>query len=201
MIIVDDRERKSGICTELEKLQLPYTIKRLRIADYIINEAVFVERKTTADFIESMKDRRLLTQAAKLRKGGRRAIMIIERSRLAGNASIRGALCSISVKCFMPILRSVDIEGTAWILSHLHSYDTDEYYEGPYCTHDLRAKRGTASMQERMLMQIRQTGPDLARRLIRKFETIDRIINASDEELLEVKGIGKQMVQQIRLLK
>ena len=52
-----------------------------------------------------------------------------------------------------------------------------------------------------MLMQMRHIGPDLATKLIRKFVTIDRIINASDEELMEVKGIGKQMVQQIRLLK
>ena len=101
----------------------------------------------------------------------------------------------------MPILRSVNIKGTAWILSNLHSYNNDEYYEQPYYTHDFRAKRDITSMQERMLMQMRHIGPDLATKLIRKFVTIDRIINASDEELMEVKGIGKQMVQQIRLLK
>ncbi len=201
MITIDDRERKSGICGELEKLQLPFEIKRLKIGDYIINKTIFIERKTTADFIESMKDRRLLNQTAKLRKGGRRAIMIIEGKHLAGNASIRGALCSISVKCYMPVLRSVDIKGTAWILNNLHSYNNDEYYELPYCTHDLRAKRCIVSMQERMLMQMRHIGPDLATKLVEKFETIDKIINASDEELMEVKGIGKQMVQQIRLLR
>ncbi len=77
MITIDDRERKSGICGELEKLQLPFEIKRLEIGDNIINETIFIERKTTRDFIESMKDRRLLNQTAKLRKGGRRAIMIM----------------------------------------------------------------------------------------------------------------------------
>ena len=201
MITIDDRERKSGICGELEKLQLPFEIKRLKIGDYIINETIFIERKTTADFIESLKDKRLLNQTSKLRKGGRRAIMIIEGKHLAGNASIRGALCSISVKCYMPVLRSADLTGTALIIKHLHSYNNDEYYERPYCTHDFRVKRGFTSLQERMLMQMRHIGPDLARKLIRKFETIDRIINASVEELLEVKGIGKQMVQQIRLLR
>ena len=201
MIIVDDREIRSGICDELNLLEIPFEVRRLDVGDYIINKTIFIERKTTADFIESLKDRRLLNQAAKLRKGGKRALMIIEGYRLVGNASVRGALCSISVKCFMPILRSTDIKGTAWILNHIHDYNEDKDFIDSFCTHDFRKKHGVASMQERMLMQMRQVGPGLARQLIMKFETIDRIINATDEELLEVNGIGKQLIMQIRLLR
>ena len=162
MIIIDDREVKSGICDELANLNVPFCVERLKIGDYIINNTVFIERKTTLDFTESLKDRRLFDQVARLRANNKRSILIIEGARLQGNKSVRG--------------------------ESKHNYE-------------FRTKKGVASMQERMLMQMRQIGPDLARKLIRKFETIDKIINASDEELLEINGIGKQLVHQIRILK
>ncbi len=199
MINVDDREVKSGICDELTKINLPFKVERLSVGDYIINDNIFIERKTTLDFVESLKDRRLFDQVARLRNGNKRAIMIIEGAKLPGNKSIRGALCSISAQWYMPVLRSVNIEGTCWILNQLHScsiFDCE-----PKHSYEFRTKKGVASMQERMLMQMRQVGPDLARKLLRKFDSIDKIINASDEELMEIKGIGKQLIQQIRLLK
>ena len=201
MIIVDDRECKSGICKELKLLGIPFEIQRLEVGDFIINKTIYIERKTTIDFAESLLDRRLFNQAIKLRKNGRRAIMILEGAQLSGKPSVRGALCAISVKCYVPVLRSVNLKGTARLLYILHGYKNDDYCVNPYCFHDFRTKRGIASMQERMLLQMRQIGPDLARKLIMKFETIDQIINASDEQLLEIKGIGKQLIQQIRLLK
>ena len=127
--------------------------------------------------------------------------MIIEGEHLSGKQSVLGALYAISVKCYLPVLRTRNLKITAGTLALLHSYKNDDYRVEPYCSHDFRTKRGIASMQERMLMQMRQVGPDLARKLIIKFETINQIINASDEQLLEVKGIGKQLIQQIRLLK
>ncbi len=201
MIIIDDRERKSGICEELSVLGIPFEIQRLEVGDYIVNDIIFVERKTVTDFAESLQDRRLFNQAIKLRKNGRRAIMIIEGEHLSGKRSVHSALCAISVKCYMPVLRTRSLKETAGMLALLHSYKNDDDCVVPYCSHDFRTKRGIASMQERMLSQMRQIGPDLARKLIIKFETIDQIINASDKELLEIKGIGKQLIQQIRLLK
>ena len=201
MIIIDDRERKNGICEEFIMLGIPFEIQRLEVGDYIVNDTIFVERKTVTDFAESLQDRRLFNQAIKLRKNGRRAIMIIEGEHLSGKQSVLGALCAISVKCYLPVLRTRNLKDTAKILAVLRSYKNDDYRVEPYCSHDFRTKRGIASMQERMLMQMRQIGPDLARKLIRKFETIDKIINASDEKLLEINGIGKQLIRQIRLLK
>jgi len=40
----------------------------------------------------------------------------------------------------------------------------------------------------------------LAKELLEKFKTIDRILNASEEELLEIKGIGKSTVTAIKIV-
>jgi len=201
MIIVDDRERQSGICDELAKLQIPFEVKRLNIGDYIINNTIFIERKTTADFIESMRDKRLNKQAARMRKDGKRALMIIEGTRLPGWPIIKGALCSISAKHYMPILRSADLKGTAWILNHLHDYNNDKYSEQPFCSHDFRTKRGVASMQERMLMQLYRVGPSLAKKLLENFGSVGGILRAKEEDLLKIKGVGKMLIYEIKILR
>ncbi|MCK5851957.1 hypothetical protein KAH27_02915 [bacterium] len=201
MIVVDDRERPSGICDELAKLQLPFEVKRLDIGDYIINDTIFIERKTTADFIESLQDKRLYRQVVRMRKDGKRALMIIEGARMPGWPIIKGALCSISAKHYMPILRSVDLKGTAWIFNHLHNYNSDKYSEQPFCSHDFRAKRGVASMQERMLMQLYRVGPSLAKKLLSQFGSVGGIMRADEKDLLKIKGVGKMLLQEIRILR
>ncbi len=82
MILVDDRELKSGICVELEKLNIKFKVLRLSVGDYIINDNIFIERKTVTDFLESLSDQRLSSQVANLNKDNKRAIIIIEKIRL-----------------------------------------------------------------------------------------------------------------------
>ena len=80
MIVVDYREQRSGICDELKKIDIPFELKQLDIGDYIINNEIYIERKTIPDFIESLNDGRLFKQVHNLRDGNKRAIMIIERN-------------------------------------------------------------------------------------------------------------------------
>jgi len=127
--------------------------------------------------------------------------MIIEGARMPGWPVIKGALCSISAKYYMPVLRSADLKGTAWILNHLHNYNSNKYSEQPFCSHDFRTKRGVASLQERMLTQLYRVGPILAKTLLEKFGSVGGIMRADEKDLLAVKGVGEMLVCEIRLLR
>ena len=199
MIAVDDREIKSGICDELAKLNIDFEVRRLKIGDYVINSKIFIERKTVPDFIESIYDNRLFNQVHNLRKDSKRAIIIIEGAKLPGKPSIRGALCSLASRWYIPVLRSADLKGTVWILNHLLNYEKCDHEA--YCTYDFRTKRGVASMEEKMLMQMRSVGPEMARRLLKHFGSINKIINASEDELLKVEQVGKIVLVQIKILR
>jgi Fanconi anemia group M protein len=199
MILVDDRELKSGICVELEKLNIKFKVLRLSIGDYIINDNIFIERKTVADFLESLSDQRLSSQVANLRKDNKRAIIIIEGNRLPGSPRIRGALCSLASRWYIPVLRSANLKGTAWILSTLLKYEN--YECKPYCAYDFRSKRSVSSMEEKMLMQMRGVGPDMAKKLLKKFGSINNIINAQDDDLMEIAQVGKVVIAQINILR
>ena len=64
-IVVNDRERPSGVVAELEKLDdLVLKIEHLTVGDYCI--AVLIERKTAADFAQSLIDGRLFGQAKQM---------------------------------------------------------------------------------------------------------------------------------------
>ncbi len=199
MIFIDDRELKSGICAELEKLDVEFKVLRLKVGDYIINEKVFIERKTVPDFIESLQDQRLSTQVANLRKNNKRAIIIIEGKKLPGRPRIRGALCSLASRWYIPVLRSTDLKGTAWILKQLHSYEN--YEKKAYSAYDFRTKRSISTMEEKMLMQMRGVGPDMARKLLKKFKSISGILTATDESLMEIDQVGKVVIGQINILR
>ena len=55
-IIIDERERKSGIPKLLQKIGINVEVKRLPIGDYIVSHETVVERKSISDFISSIFD-------------------------------------------------------------------------------------------------------------------------------------------------
>ena len=161
MITIDEREKRSGIVQELQSMNIPTETTTLEMVDYIINETTYIERKTVPDFLESLKDGRLFDQVARLRRAEKRAILLIEGPRLPGSNRVRNALCTISVQWYMPILRSVDIKGTAWFLAKIHS--NAEIDTNPVHEYDYRPKRIFSSHQERMLTQLKDIGPETAK--------------------------------------
>ncbi|MCX7004469.1 MAG: hypothetical protein NTV22_14515 [bacterium] len=149
MILVDDRERRSGVCEALAALGVPHQIAHLAIGDYVIHDSIYIERKTVPDFLESRQDLRLFDQVARLRADQRRALLIVEGMHLPGNPSVRGVLCSLAAQWCLPVLRSNNAAGTAWLLAHMHQ-DSAQCM-APYHRYDYRTKQHISSMGERML--------------------------------------------------
>jgi Fanconi anemia group M protein len=199
MIVVDDREVRSGICEALAAQRVPHQIAHLAVADYVINDSIFVERKTLADFLESIQDLRLFDQVARLRADKRRALLLVEGSRLPGSPSVRGILCTLAAQWCLPVLRSVDVAGTAWLLAHMQRNPAPRM--APYHRYDYRPKPHISSLGERMLLQAQNVGPDIARRLLQRFGSLHAVLNAGKEELMSVQGVGAFIAGQILLLR
>lgn len=69
VIDIDYRERDSGIAGILRaKENFIVEEKKLSIGDFLINKHIAVERKTTKDFVISLIDGRLFSQASRLRR-------------------------------------------------------------------------------------------------------------------------------------
>src|ERR1700732_2982419 len=78
-VLVDDRERPFEVVAELKKSdRVVVQIEHLLVGDYCIDGAVLIERKTAADFAQSLIDGRLFAQAGRLSTSPLRPAYIIE---------------------------------------------------------------------------------------------------------------------------
>jgi ERCC4-type nuclease len=112
-VVVDDRERPSGVVPELEKLgRVVVKIEHLSLGDYCIDGAVLIERKTAADFAQSLIDGRLFSQAVRMANSSLRSAYILEGSSAewsglgVSRESLQGALVTLMLIFDVPLFRS-----------------------------------------------------------------------------------------------
>ena len=77
-IIIDERERKSGIPKLLKDIGVNVEIKTLPIGDYIVSHETVVERKSINDLIASIFDGRLFDQCNRLKEHFQFPIILLE---------------------------------------------------------------------------------------------------------------------------
>jgi DNA excision repair protein ERCC-4 len=196
LVLVDDRERPSGVGEELEKLSGVVTkIEHLTVGDYNIDGMVIIERKTAADFAQSLIDGRLFSQAGHMARSLSRTAYILEGKREewlelgVSRESIQGALITLMLIFDIPVFRSSDQAESARMIFYIGSQfarlrDPDHV---PYVPGKAKRKR---SRQLRVLQSLPGIGPDRAKCLLEHFKTVRACFNASPAELMKVEGIG-----------
>jgi Fanconi anemia group M protein len=192
-ITCDYRERHSEIPKFLTDNKVNVSFSSLTAGDYIINDQIIIERKTTEDFIRSIMDNRLFEQCSKLKKESQKVLILIEGNpykteHTIETRAVKGAILSILTAWQIPVIYSQNVETSIELLLMLGTQSLKENvylrtYKG-YKTKKIKSQR------LRFLQGIPSTGPAIARRLIENFGNIKSIVNASDDELRKIKGIG-----------
>ncbi|HIP91778.1 MAG TPA: DEAD/DEAH box helicase [Methanothermococcus okinawensis] len=194
-IVIDHRERTIG---KLLFGRAELEFKNLEFGDYVLSDRVVVERKTSEDFENSIIDGRLFKQLKEL-KNYEKPILIIEGDRferLEENV-IKGAILSIVLDYHIPVLFSRDPEETADILLKLAEREQLKN-KRPV---EIRTGKRPMSLRERQRFIVESfpdVGPVTAENLLLNFGTIENIVNASEEELMEVEGVGKATARKIK---
>jgi DNA excision repair protein ERCC-4 len=202
-IIVDDREKTSGIVGLLEKRNIEVSLKRLRCGDYYIQPDWVIERKTALDFNQSIIDGRLFRQIARLKRFYNRPFLLIE-----GNPfqtpikidprAIKGAILTIQSVWYLPVIHSKSIQATCEILNTLALYALA--VDGRYLARGGYKPKHIRTRQIYFLSSLPGIGPVLAHRLLKHCNTINNIIAANPKELVQVEGIGPKTASAIRTL-
>ncbi|MEM2928713.1 MAG: ERCC4 domain-containing protein [Nitrososphaerota archaeon] len=121
MILIDYREKDSGIPRILMNRNIPISFENLEIGDYIIGDIV-IERKTSKDFIASIFDGRIFEQASKITSYTNKSILLIEGllqnelEYIKNKNSIYGALLSLILSYNFKIVYTNSIEETSNML-------------------------------------------------------------------------------------
>lgn len=137
MIWADHRELGAGVIETLRKRGCEVEVRALPVGDYVIDGRVVIERKTTPDFLGSLRTGRLFRQVAALARCGRKRALIIEGLPVLFSGgfhpdAVRGALVSLAVAWQMPVLYAESPEETAWFLERCPSPTGAFPRQGPH---------------------------------------------------------------------
>ncbi|MGB9724868.1 MAG: ERCC4 domain-containing protein [Nitrososphaeria archaeon] len=198
-VIVDYRE-KQEIKSELSKYDIEIEEQSLEIGDFLLSEEICVERKTIKDFVESVIDGRLFSQALNLKQHYSKPIMIIEKEGVVERITLNsfyGALASLISDYNIPVIITENPSETAFLLYSIAKREQLEKKKS------IKIREGVKpvnmkEIQKYILAGIPGISTVLAERLLEKFGTLQRIFTADKKELMEVKGIGESIAKRIR---
>ncbi|MFH0889963.1 MAG: ERCC4 domain-containing protein [Candidatus Aenigmatarchaeota archaeon] len=203
-IVVDNREIESSIGKMLESYGASVINSSLEIADYILSERVAVERKTTTDFVSSIKDGRLFSQAEDMVRNFEAPVLVIEGKniyRISGmhpNA-IRGAIASIITNYKIPVLQTNSAEETAALMFWIAKREQiDEKKQ--VSIHGKKKTRTLKEEQEYLVAGMPKISRVIARRLLKHFGSPANVFSANENDLREVKGVGQNIAKIIKRL-
>jgi len=197
-VTVDNREMQSKVPEHLSNLGAKIHLEHLPAGAYSVGR-VLIERKTIQDFVDTLVDRDLFGQVKALADSAIRPVMIVEGGSIADlydvrnihpNA-IRNTLASIAADYDVSLLFTKDAQETAeMIYAFARREEGGEYAERS--KHSAKHSRSANDALLYILTAFPDVGPKAGRELLREFGTLRRILSASKEELMAVKGIGEK---------
>jgi len=169
---------------------------------YILSKRVAVERRTGGGFLKGLMEKTLFTSAIYLREHYPVPVLMVEGKvnyeySMMTPAAVRGALSSMMLLYGVSVLATADAAETVELIAMMAR---QEQIGIPEISLIPKRKATTLDdMQRRVIEMLPGAGMVMARNLLQHFGSVRQIINADEDELRQMRGIGarkaKQMVQ------
>ena len=204
-IVVDQRELDAAIAKDLSKREAVHTrLETLAVGDYVLSDRVAVERKSVSDFLDTLLDgdRSLFEQIGDLSRAYARPLLIVEgdglyEERNVHPDAIRGALASLAVDFDVSVLQTGSEDETAELLRTIAAREQTER-DRTVSVHGEKSAKTLSEQQEYVVSSIADIGPVTARSLLIAFGTVEAVMTARTEDLLDVDGVGEVTAERIR---
>jgi len=204
-IVADQRELDSHIARDLSTRDgIETRLETLEVGDYVLSDRVVVERKSVEDFLDTLVggDRSMFEQVGAAARYYARPVVIIEGDRLyeARNVhpnAIRGALASLAVDFGASVMQTTDEEETADLLEVIATRE-QETDDRTVSVHGEKGGKTLTEQQEYVVGSIAEVGPITARALLEHFGSVEDVMTAEEDDLLEVEGVGAVTAERIR---
>ena len=200
-IVVDEREKKSGIPDILKGIGINLEIKTLPVGDYIVAPETVVERKTISDLVSSIFDGRLFDQCNRLKEHYQFPILLIEGDideieKLTENPFVfYGAISSIAIDFKIPVIPTPNASHTSKLLVAMCS--RKDTLSGPFIK-KIRKSNNLQKQQLSVLCSLPGVGEKTAVRMLEKFGTPLKVLSSSVIELSKIGGLGEARAKNIK---
>ncbi|HKL30143.1 MAG TPA: DEAD/DEAH box helicase [Natrialbaceae archaeon] len=204
-VVADQRETDASIARTLStRDDVRVRLETLEVGDYVLSDRVAVERKSVSDFLDTLTggDRSLFEQMGDLARHYSRPVLVLEGGSLYEERNvhpnaIRGALASLAVDFDASVLHTDDEADTADLL-HVIAGREQETGDREVSVHGEKGAKTLTEQQEYVVSSIADIGPVTARSLLDHFSTVEAVMTAREEDLLEVEGVGEVTAERIR---
>ena len=215
-IVIDERERSSKIPNLLRQMGITIDFASLAVGDYIVSPETAIERKTINDLLASIYDGRLYVQCSDLIQHYSRPVVVIEGNirDLEDLHNIReddqfrivldriqisyDALAKIALDFRIPIIHSPSAEYSSRLLLTMARRSMEEGHSiGPFLK-KIKKNNPLYLQQLFVLSSLPSIGNKLAARMLKKFNTPQRALNASIAELASIPGFGTARAVRVR---
>ncbi len=202
-VIVDERERDSGVPDILKVLGLQIDYRVLEIGDYVVSADCAVERKAGRDFAKSLYSGRLFDQARRMRQFYAHPVFVAEgdlQLLIGESAKPRaywGALTTLAFQFDMNVFFTANAKQTADLLCTLAKRSgLARAPKGPW-VHKKQRAVDIQRMQLSLVAMLPAIGPKLAERMLLRFGSARKVFSASVAEFSTVKGLGRAKAEKI----
>jgi len=203
-IVIDQRELDSAIARDLSTRDgIETRLETLAVGDYICSDRVVVERKTVADFLSTLTggDRSLFEQVGDAARHYSRPVVVIEGEDLYGRRNvhpkaIHGALASLAVDFGASVMHTEDEDETADLLEVLATREQDDG-DRTVSVHGEKQSKTLTEQQEYVVASIAEVGPVTARSLLAELGSVEDVVTADREALMEADGVGEVTAERI----
>ena len=200
-MVIDEREKKSGIPDLIKQIGVKVEMMNLPVGDYIVAPETIVERKSVNDFISSVFDGRLFDQCSRLKEHFEHPAIIIEGNvdeidKITENPLVfYGAMSSVVLDFKIPVIPTPNASHTAKLLISMCA--RQGAVKGPFLK-KIRKSGDLKQQQLSILCSLPGVGEKLATRMLEKFGSTSNSLNASSVELSKINGMGEARAQKIR---
>ncbi len=198
-LIIDHREKSSGIPENIMDELSNASFKNLKAGDYLIPQKLLIERKTASDLIRSLKSHILFEQCKKLKTNTLPVLMIVEGNPLRTNSmiskpAVKGALLSITACWQIPVFYTSSKQETAKTILRLSQNEI--LSKRAPIARKAKPKR-LVNKQLFFLQGLPGISKKLSYDLLKEFKTIEQIMRADEISLQKIKGIGRTKAELI----
>ncbi|MDA4118407.1 MAG: helix-hairpin-helix domain-containing protein [Thaumarchaeota archaeon] len=201
-VVVDERERASGVPDKLAALGVRVYYSRLAIGDYVVNPEIAAERKSISDFISSVYDGRLFSQVSALSSSYRKPYIIVEGdvtevSTMVKNlSSYYGAIANVTLAYDLRLMHTANIEETAIAIASLIRHSRAR----PVSPGLLQAppkSKDEAQQQLYFVSSLPGVGMKLAKRMLGRHGTPRRVVALAESQFAMIPGVGAKRAARI----
>jgi ERCC4-type nuclease len=210
LIKVDVRENNGPIPSLLRSMNVNFDTVVLEVGDYVVGDAVCIERKEVGDYLNSLFDGRLHTQLYEMSKNYEVSVLIVEGNLLKEawkRRMVNPKLYASSLAGAMWKVAPVGKQGRISVLSLPDEVHTAHFIvsmsekvagDGIRLPEVHKEKADDNEWALRVVSMLPGVGREKAKRLLIRFGSIENLVKADIDELMEVEGIGHVTATKIK---